>query len=518
MLLQQFKTAAWFFAIGIACTIPTAAAGGGLVLAAGRPLPDAVVRVQGHDNYVVTDRDGRFDPSALDARPADYVTAGKAGYYNRRMQFRSLSDSLIIELRPVPDQDNEKYKWQDPNPDPNQKDNCGNCHTAVFREWRESAHAHSVVNPLVSTLYNGTDVHGKTVGPGYKLDWSDQGNCSVCHAPAAATRQKFELGNLSAVERSGVTCDYCHKIADVQPDPNFANTPAVRLLRPERGVKLLFGPFSDATFPDEIPDFTLSSLYQRSQYCASCHDGRFWGVPVYETYSEWRKSSYPAAGMECQTCHMKPTGQMKTFANKEKGGKLRNASNLGSHSLMGGDRIQFMRDSVHLNTSAALHDGLITVDVDVANTGAGHDFPTGQPMRHALLLVSLSDDVGHSLRLLAGDTLPSWAGDWAGLPGKAYAKVLVTLNEYERNTLIANGASAEFPAPIWRRNRILSDNRIHAHETDHSRFVFTAPRRGAAHVHAQLVYRNTYQNLAKVKGWDLIEVVVASDEIVLQTI
>ena len=70
-------------------------------------------------------------------------------------------------------------------------------------------------------MYAGTDVRGKKVPPGYTLDWSDDGNCSDCHAPIAVAANRHDLQKLTSLESSGVACDYCHKIEDVQPDPDF---------------------------------------------------------------------------------------------------------------------------------------------------------------------------------------------------------------------------------------------------------------------------------------------------------
>jgi hypothetical protein len=487
----------------------------GRVTSHGRPVANVTVRLQGSDQFVTTNPDGFFDLSALPVHPSDYIAVGKPGYYNNRALVGSPGPPLAIELVPIPLSDNSGYRWQDPHPDGNQKDNCGNCHTSIFREWEASGHAHSALNPVLTTMFSGKDVRGNKVPPGYTLDWSDQGNCSDCHSPIGSVAGNRDLLKPSRIESNGVTCDYCHKIQDVEPDPNFASTANIHLRRPEQSAKLLFGPFSDATFPEELPDFSFSPVYQESRFCAACHDGRFWGVPVYETYSEWRSSSYASEGRQCQSCHMKAAGTDRYFANEDKGGKPRNPTLIGSHSLMGADREEFIRSAVRMDVAAHREDNLLRVVVQVTNTGAGHHFPTGQPLRHALLVVSAANQSGQPLKLLAGETLPSWAGDLAGSAGKGFAKILITLNEYERNTRISdsNGVSAEFPAPMWRRNRILSDNRIRAHESDRSEFVFSVPPgHEAARLKVRFIYRSAYQPLAKAKGWTMQDILVAQKD------
>src|SRR5207248_1591107 len=89
----------------------------------------------------------------------------------------------------------------------------------------------------------------------------------------------------------------------------------------EEARQVFFGPLDDADRGDDA----FSPLYKQSLYCASCHEGVVFGVPVYTTYSEWLASLAKKAGQQCQDCHMKPTGAMTNFAPEPfagKGGKL----------------------------------------------------------------------------------------------------------------------------------------------------------------------------------------------------
>ena len=45
----------------------------------------------------------------------------------------------------------------DPHPDPAQTHNCANCHGAIYREWKQSGHAISAINPKFLHLFAGTD-------------------------------------------------------------------------------------------------------------------------------------------------------------------------------------------------------------------------------------------------------------------------------------------------------------------------------------------------------------------------
>jgi len=483
----------------------------GWVKSGGQPLAGAVVRVQTGTSFVVTEADGAFTLPLTGAPSSLHVTVAKEGYYNRRAPWKPGDGPLAIELQPIPE-DHPAYAWKDPTPNPHSKDNCGNCHSNIYSEWNADAHSRAAVNPLFLTLYHGTDVKGRpNVGAGYRLDWHDAGPCANCHAPIAARNDKQDMSQLQGAEKTGVSCDFCHKVQDVAVDPQFPGAAQFVVRRPAAGAKLIFGPFDDATFPGEIPDFSYTPLFKSSRMCAPCHEGSFFGVPVYETYSEWSRSEYPQMGINCQDCHMGSTGQRVRFADEKKGGLARAAHLIGSHSLMGSDRDEFIRRAVALKVGAEAHGGLLDVTVEVANVGAGHDLPTGQPMRHLLLVVSGRDAAGQPLRLLSGERLPSWSGDHAGEVGKAFGKILLAASEYRQaNVLVdARNHAADFPAPFWRRVRILSDNRIPARGTDVSKYVFQLPAAAAnVRVEATLIYRRAYQAMAEIKGWNVPDLVL----------
>ncbi len=495
----------------------------------GVPLSHSYVRIQGADQSVITDKDGRFSIQVPKLSPEVFLAAGHEGFYNNRVKTGS-RQRIVIELRPIPAQDNVQYHVQDPTPDHSSPDNCGNCHTTVYNQWKVDGHSLSAIDPIVKTLYDGTDVQGRASrGPGYKLDWTDEGNCASCHAPVAilSRRKATNLDEIREVERAGIACDVCHKMKEI---PAAISSPAfsdVQFLRPSTGIRLNFGPFEDSTFPGEIPDFSYSPLFKDSRLCAPCHDGKSWGVPIYETYTEWRSSIYSRIGTQCQGCHMASTGEYNRFADAEKGGKERNVSQIGVHQMMGSDSIAFLQRAAKLDSSATIEDGIVTVRVKVSNIGAGHDLPTGQPMRNVLLLVDAEGDIGTGLTFISGERVPSWGGtgsdpsDYAGHPGKGFAKVLETLNEYQKPTLITGleEERAEFPAPAWRRTRILTDNRIPAMGNDTSAYLFVAPSHsGVIHVRTRLVYRKAFKPLADVKGWDMPDIVLVSNELTIPAV
>ena len=142
--------------------------------------------------------------------------------------------------------------------------------------------------------------------------------------------------------------------------------------------------------------------------------------------------------------------------------------------------------------------------MDITNDQAGHHVPTDSPLRHLILLVNARDDQGDALSLLQGGTLPDWCGVgepadryYAGLPGKAFAKILQEL-----------WTEASPSGAYWNQTRILSDNRIAAFETDRSIYVFSAPESGTLTVEVTLLFRRAFIQLMDWKGWVMPDIVM----------
>ena len=106
-----------------------------------------------------------------------------------------------------------------------------------------------------------------------------------------------------------------------------------------------------------------------------------------------------------------------------------------------------------------------------------------------MLVVTAQDSQGKVLSLLDGSVLPEWTGNYARSPGKVFAKIL-------RETYTNKVPSVE----IWRPIEVVSDTRLAPFVTDNSHFTFRAPV-GTAKVQIKLIYRRSFQELMKQKGW-----------------
>ncbi len=174
--------------------------------------------------------------------------------------------------------------------------------------------------------------------------------CLRCHSPVGwlAGRSKPGVGaSLTATDREGVQCDFCHQLVDpmteegkalVEPDvPGYGS--AMYIVSP--GIKR--GPYADAK---SIHQTDKSDFHLSGNLCGTCHDvsNPFFATdtttqPPHEygvierTYSEWLLSDYAKMGEKgtCQSCHMRRT----TGYGTRQPITLRN--DLAIHDLTGGN-------------------------------------------------------------------------------------------------------------------------------------------------------------------------------------
>jgi hypothetical protein len=161
--------------------------------------------------------------------------------------------------------------------------------------------------------------------------------------------------------------------------------------------------------------------------------------------------------------------------------------------------------------TARLEEDGVEVEVEIVNDRTGHHVPTDSPLRHLILLVRASDASGAPLTQVDGPTLPEWCGVsdpaqgyYAGLPGKAYAKVLEEL----WTEVSPTGA-------YWNPTRVLSDNRLPAMGSDAATFSFAEPGSFPVTVEVKLLFRRAYIELADLKGWEVEDVVMAEASTVI---
>jgi nitrate/TMAO reductase-like tetraheme cytochrome c subunit len=478
MSLSQRYAIGWLAALtATACWLPgqSPALIEGTVRDERGPIAGARVGWQGQCERVITDARGHFPllPSAWPLR----LVASKAGY---RIASSDRANSLTLQR--LPSKDNQEYAWIDPRPDPARPNNCANCHAEIYREWQGSAHARSATNPKFLQLFAGIA----------ETEYSERSAvCATCHAPTLSSPTlEYDIREADGVAKSGVHCDYCHKVADAPTDKlgiRFGRD-GLHLLRPANGDLLTFGPLDDAVRKGE--SFGCLPLYKESRYCASCHEGIVFGVHAYGTYSEWLDSPAKKTGQECQDCHMAPTGKMTNIAPGH-GGIQRDPKTLASHHLPGGPEL--IRRAVTLKAQTKVVPNGRQVEIEIVAQHVGHRVPTGFVDRHLILVVHAVDANGRPVDLLEGERLPTSAGKWQGKAGMLYAKQLL-------------GDADQTPLSFWLHIAKTVDTRLLPEQPDRRTFVFDASVR---RINVQVWYRRFWQEVAEARGWNDNELLIA---------
>lgn len=186
---------------------------------------------------------------------------------------------------------------------------CIECHPQHVAQWAGSMHAYASDDPVFVAMNR----RGQRETSGQLGDF-----CVKCHAPMAvalglANGSNFDPAALPA-EARGITCYFCHNIAEVTEDHNnglvLANDQTMRggAMNPVT---------SPAHFSKYDEQMDSDSSTNQSKMCGSCHDilvperinGVAGGVALERTFAEWRMSFLasdpnPKAHLTCGGCHM----------------------------------------------------------------------------------------------------------------------------------------------------------------------------------------------------------------------
>jgi hypothetical protein len=532
-----------------ACSRAPVAAQLGVVVDEDGPVAGATVRIQGTENVVQTDPQGRFRLDGLPEGQAVVVSAWQAGYYCAKTEaIYPPAGEITLQLQPYQMEDNPAYNWIPPVGE----NSCYSCKPGVTQVWLENdAHAGAASNPRFLTMYKGSDVYGNQsmptqygsspdygdfplrpdpskpyFGPGYRLDFPDSdGNCAACHLPGVAVDDPYgtDPHTASDADAFGIHCDFCHKIAAVKldagtglPYPNMPGVLSMDVRRPfpddPQRFQLFFGSFDDDNVPEED---TYLPLIEESAFCAPCHYGVFWDTVIYNSYGEWLASPYsdPLKGKTCQDCHMPtPTllhGQPISNVAPEKGGIERNPATIHAHTFPGAADETLLQNALTLEANVILDDAHITVSVTITNDQTGHHVPTDSPLRQLILLIQAQDSQGELLTFLKGPLVPEWGGVgdpqdgyYAGQPGTAYARIL----EEVWTNISPSGA-------YWNPTRVLSDNRLPAFTSDTTQYTFATTGDGLYQVDVILLFRRAFITLMDQKGWNVPDIVMERQSI-----
>lgn len=401
----------------------------------GAPLNNATVREQATVNTVSTDAKGQFCINLTNTESV--LTVWKNGYLISAKKVRVKHDlieeqveKVVFTLSRLPEND-ERYEWlaslhsEMGENTPTQFQPCENCHQRITREWGQSSHANIDNQSLFNKLINSENIALPTA------------QCMLCHTP------------VSSNSVASISCDFCHKIIDVDSsDSLLLGKQRISFLKPQDS-QVFFGSLDDVARERD----SFNPLYKKSEYCAACHQGRFWKTNIYSDYSEWIESQYAEQGTECQSCHMVTSENYA--ADPHKGGVFRASDTLSNHHFKTelSDVVKAIESKVEFDNQS---DGL-SIRIELVNRGAGHRVPGGNPMRHLILIIDVVDSNGKPVQQIKGSRIPNWVrGNLPGKAGNAYGKVLVAKTGYDRVSKV----NRLYPSPFWVNSYIESDNRL----------------------------------------------------------
>ena len=487
----------------------------------GLPLVGARVTLQATDIRTETAVDGSFSLPSVNGLALKVVGA-KKGYFNQSVTVDTPQTGTVISLDPVIAADDSSYNFVTPF-------QCAVCHPTQYEQWADSRMSHTGLNTWVYDLFDGTGTAGGNNGYVYLTDSvhagvAPDGSCASCHQPEGWIANPFSAlaplsGPLTEAQERGVSCETCHKIADVD-ESNLNATGfipgAVTVQRPDSSGlidQVMYGLLGDVDF---VVQNQMRGSFQpqlAAEACAVCHqysndpdhDNNFnepSSIPAQETYTEWKNSPYgdPSDPLfqTCVDCHMSPFSTDPVDACAALFPPLlRDPSAVHGHDIQGTTPL-FLENAVTL-TLGAIQDGdELAVDAEILNDQTGHAVPSGVTLRNMILKIEATDAQGTVLTQNSGDTIHPLGGTgdpaqgfFAGLPGKLFAKI--NRNAEGTEGVIFTDAEA-----------IVSDNRIAPLATDLTqvRFDLTGTV-SPIQVEARLIYRRAPRDLVAIKGWQL---------------
>ncbi|BAO44915.1 multiheme c-type cytochrome [Thiolapillus brandeum] len=395
---------------------------------------------------------------------------------------------------------------------------CGACHQRIYKEWASSRMAATVNNPRVYQFYTGTNPEGKKDGLGFQpFTHGEKGDCADCHLPELVLDEskKGREVDLGIALRNqldfGVSCNFCHSLSEIHINKDINGRYKTRIVdtvkRDPTGAK--HGPYTDAKSPAHPA--TKDDKIRSSELCGVCHLNQEKFLSI-STYVDWKKAyTEGKTDKTCQECHMPSIEKAVLLADTATDRPKRTGTR--SHTFVGSHDPGMLRKALSLKVDAISNNGVLEVNTIVENIGAGHKVPGSGPIRNVILKIDVTDANGAPLKYigskdgllgpLAGFADPKTkrtdSNDWAGMPGKMYAKA------YASKPVPSMGNKPMIGVGGFAADKVLFDTALKPFEPDHAKFKFKLPMTGSKgiQIKARLVYRDAFKPLADSKHWKL---------------
>jgi len=402
----------------------------------------------------------------------------------------------------------------------------------LFDRWESSMMAFSAKDPL----WRAKVSHEIMINPGHADEL--QTSCTSCHAPmghytaiygGATSYTIADLVN-DSLGLDGVSCAGCHTIG---PDAGstFSGITSYDTTRN------IYGPFT-------VPFVGPMQLYEgytpvysphmdNSAVCSSCHTiftktvdfaGNYTGTefPEQATYHEFLNSSFPVAGISCQTCHMPQLTDPIVIANGYI--NLQGRTPFNQHVFAGANH--FMLDLIksnksslnidvedeHFDSSMAatmrmlqqqavefeLFSDSIASDtayyrVKIKNK-AGHKFPSGYPSRRAVLQLVMTDATNDTI-FQSGIFDPEYRVVGENAQFEIHHDIISQDHVSQIYEMVMGDVNAQYTSILERASVMLKDNRIPP-----DGFTTTAPMYDTVMITPDAVADDNFNKINSVEG------------------
>ncbi len=304
---------------------------------------------------------------------------------------------------------------------------CGECHQAIYEQWKHSMHAHALSSPV--TIAQNNQVMRHELAEANVPD--PKRICVNCHSPIATELAQAEMlpFDKDPTLQQGITCMVCHQLTGPSSSGGGAYTDGV-LGGLERG-RVMYGPYAGAVGnPYHQSRFSPVLAGDAATICQNCHDVNFdrdkngrieFGHDLvlqttYQEYVEYRKQGGAGSCVECHMPVMSQTRAAEAASIPEQQDTHAPPRIVRDHSFVGVDypidvpgsedphrptRVALLRAAARFELSEPKVDetaGRASASVRITNVGAGHNLPSGFAFaRQMWVEFTAEDDSGRVL-------------------------------------------------------------------------------------------------------------------------
>jgi len=394
---------------------------------------------------------------------------------------------------------------------------CRDCHRKIYDQHSQSMHAASFTNPVFQAVYFKDLLPRAFENTSYFVEAE---SCIACHSPLSYIEVKGPIISKEQVnpELLGVTCDLCHTVRGYRGENpgggNFISEPGTQKLGPFRHSSNWHHEYSE--------------LQTKSEFCGICHRRvNRNGLEIISTFTEWGRSRYAMAGIQCQDCHMNVNGFLTAGKPVYETGKAAHMTlgyspereRLYTHRFPGAhsktEVAGALRISIEVSQSIIRPGDEIEINLYVDNSKTGHKMPSGSAELR-LVYIDMKATAGERVISIPAISTSSDQYDIAEMErfdgtipggGSQTAKRIyraVCVDDEGRQTMLSYDAV-----------RIVFDNRLNADEVRKEIYRFKIPEDSAGKLNlvARLYYLRYPDSFASQFGIPPAEAVeIASAE------